>query len=181
MGLRLHQCFPDAVAASTEGAPRAELEDRVPTYLADAHALAGQGQSLLDRALRQAGDDPPAGALRPAREAVARHLTALEQRLDELGGSPSMLKDAALRLGALSWTGFFRAQPDTPPRFSAFIYAVLHLQVAGYEELAEVARLSRDDDTLDLGVRLAEENRSVAGTLFAALDEAVAHSPASRT
>jgi ferritin-like metal-binding protein YciE len=180
MGLRLHQCFPDAVAASVEGAPQAELEDRVPAYLADAHALAGQAQSLMERALGQVGDAAPAGALRPAQEAAGRHLSALERRLEELGGSPSMLKDAALRLGALSWTGFFRAQPDTPPRFAAFIYAVMHLQVAGYEELSEVARLSRDDDTLDLGVRLAEENRGLAGTLFAALGETVGQPPAGR-
>jgi ferritin-like metal-binding protein YciE len=176
MGRRVQECFRDAVAATTTDVSRSELGERVPTYLADAHALAAQGKSLIDRALGAAGDGPPAGALRPAGETADRSLSALEQRLQELGAKPSMVKDAALRLGALSWTGFFGAQPDTPPRFTAFIYAVLHLQIAGYEELADVARRAGDDTTMQLAVRLGEDTRAVAGTLFAALGETVAAS-----
>ena len=38
--------------------------------------------------------------------------------LSERGESPSSVKDAALRLGALNWGAFFGAQPDTPAKLA---------------------------------------------------------------
>ena len=53
-----------------------------------------------------------------------RHLEHLERRLADRGGSPSRVKDAALKLGALNWGGFLAAQPDTPAKLAMFAYAV---------------------------------------------------------
>ena len=51
------------------------------------------------------------------------HQRWLDERLEARGGSRSVLKDAAIRLGALNWGGFFPAQPETPGKLAVFAFA----------------------------------------------------------
>src|SRR6266542_4820897 len=75
-----------------------------------------------------------------------------------LGGSPSRLKDAAMRAGALNWGMFFQAQPDTPHKLAAFAYAFEHLEIAAYEQLKRVAARAGDEATVELADQiLAQE------------------------
>src|SRR3954469_6839162 len=72
--------------------------DALDNYLADAHALEEQAIGLLKRApsvLSGVADNPLVES--------ERHSELVERRLSDRGGSPSRLKDAALRLGALNW------------------------------------------------------------------------------
>ena len=164
---RLEGCYEDAVDASL-AAGSAELQEQLRTYLADAHALEEQSIELLERASSR--DD---GALAEAYEQhlveTRDHSEAIEERLRLLGGDPSSLKDSAMRMGALSWSTFFEAHPDTVGKLAAFAYAFEHLEIGGYEQLERVAERAGDHGTAQLATRIGEQERNAAealGSLF---------------
>jgi ferritin-like metal-binding protein YciE len=95
-------------------------------------------------------------------EETEEHLRKIERRLDERGATPSAIKDAALRLGALNWGVFFAAQPDTPAKLAGFAYAVENLEVAAYELLLRVARRAGDEETVSLAEAILGEEKSAA-------------------
>jgi Domain of unknown function (DUF892) len=97
----------------------------------------------------------------------------VEDRLHALGGDPSSLKDAALRLGGLNWAAFFRGHPDSPGKLAAFVRAFEHLEIGGYERLRRVAERADDGETAALAVRILEDERRAAERVADAFDEAV--------
>jgi ferritin-like metal-binding protein YciE len=168
---RLATCYDEAVAASFAAVGRDDLREQVRKYLADAHALETQAIELLERASGRASG--------PLGEAYQHHLVetrdqaeAVAARLEEIGGDPSTLKDAAMRLGAVNWTLFFEAHPDTPGKLAAFAYAFEHLEVGGYEQLARVAERAGDGDTRRLVDGILEQERAAATTLRELFPEA---------
>jgi ferritin-like metal-binding protein YciE len=168
---RLEQCFDEAVEASLAALDPDDLREQVTKYLADAHAIEMQSIELLERAAGR-GD----GALAQAYE---EHLVesrdqaeAFEARLDALGGGTSSLKDTAMRAGALNWTAFFAAHPDTPGKLAAFAYAFEYLEIGGYEQLKRVAARAGDVETARLAERVVAQERSAAATLRGLFPEA---------
>ena len=170
MAARIEGLFDRAADASLDGdEPAAKL----PSYLADAHAIEAQAIVLLERARNLEGPAVLAAAYEEHLEETHRHEELLERRLDELGSSPSTIKDAALRLGALNWSVFFAAQPDTPAKLAGFAFAFEHLEIASYELLARVAERAGDAATAELAARIGAEERAAAGRLHELLDTAM--------
>jgi ferritin-like metal-binding protein YciE len=173
MAERLEGLFDASVQASLDAHPTDDLKERLVSYLADAHAIEQQSIGLLERALEVS----PAGDLHAAYEQhlqeSRRHSQLVEQRLEALGGSPSGVKDAAMRLGALNWATFFKAHPDTPGKVAAFAYAFEHLEMGGYEQLIRVAERAGDAETARVARTILAEERAAAGTLAGCWDEAV--------
>jgi ferritin-like metal-binding protein YciE len=97
----------------------------------------------------------------------------VDARLDALGGSPSKLKDLAMRAGAINWGSFFSAHPDTPGKLVAFAYAFEHLEIGGYEQLRRVAQEAGDDETVTLAERILDQERTAAEKLAGSFDRAV--------
>jgi ferritin-like metal-binding protein YciE len=91
----------------------------------------------------------------------------IKARLDAHGGSPNKLQDAAMRLGALNWGGFFKAQPDSPAKLAGFNYAFEHLEIAAYEELKRVAERAGDHETVRVAERIEGEERAAANAIAA--------------
>jgi ferritin-like metal-binding protein YciE len=77
-----------------------------------------------------------------------------------------------MRLGALNWSAFFAAQPDTPGKLLAFAYAFEHLEIGGYEHLRRVAERAGDTETVALAERILAEERSAAQRFAANWDRA---------
>jgi ferritin-like metal-binding protein YciE len=172
---RLAASFDRAVAASLaeKGVPGDEIGDHVLKYLADAHAIEAQAIGLLERAPKVAGDPELARVYEEHLEETRDQQRRVGERLEALGGSPSRLKDAAMRLGALNWGGFFQAQPDTPAKLAGFAFAFEHLEIAGYELLRRVAERAGDTETVDLANAIATEERAAADRIEAGFDRAV--------
>jgi ferritin-like metal-binding protein YciE len=173
MAIRLSESWDRAVDASLDGKDPADALDH---YLADAHALEKQAIELLKRAPRTLPREL-AGVFDNHRAESERHAELVQRRLNDRGGSPSRLKDAALKLGALNWSGFFTAQPDTPAKLAMFAYAFEHLEIGGYEQLTRVARRAKDDETALVADRILPDERAAAeqihNTFDAALDAAL--------
>jgi ferritin-like metal-binding protein YciE len=172
MAERLAARFDAAAAASLGDTDPATLHERVIDYLADAHALEAQAIGLLEHAQKAAGDAGLAAIYQDHLHETREQQRLVEERLSALGGKPSRIKDAAMRLGAMNWSAFFGAQPDTPGKIAAFAYAFEHLEIAGYELLSRVALRAGDTHTVGVAERIATEERAAAHRIRASFDDA---------
>jgi ferritin-like metal-binding protein YciE len=162
MAGRLADRFDEAVDQALEEVGPDDLGDQVNTYLADLHALEGQSKELMEKSKEMDVPSPLEEAFTHHLAETEGHLRKLESRLDERGATPSALKDAALRLGALNWGLFFAAQPDTPAKLAGFAYAVENLEVAAYELVLRVARRAGDEETAALAESILSEEKAAA-------------------
>ncbi|MBW3553897.1 MAG: DUF892 family protein, partial [Gemmatimonadetes bacterium] len=130
---RIEGLFDRTVDASLRDTARDDVEDLLRTYLADAHAIEAQSIQLLEAGKEMVDEYPTLTALFAGHLEESRAQQALiEERLDAVGGHRSLLKDAAMRIGAIEWGTFFLGHPDTPGKLAAFAYAFEHLEIGGY-------------------------------------------------
>jgi ferritin-like metal-binding protein YciE len=172
MAQRLEAAFDDAVRASLRDL-QDDLTEQLRKYLADAHAIEEQAIALLERGPKLAGSPTLANIYAEHLDETRDHAEAIEARLDALGGDPSTLKDAALRLGALNWGAFFQGHPDTPGKLAPFAYAFEHLEIGGYEQLRRVAETAGDPETVEVAQRILGEERAAAQRLAELWDRAM--------
>jgi ferritin-like metal-binding protein YciE len=170
---RLESTYDNAVDASLEAVGRDDLEEQLRKYLADAHAIEEQAIALLERGPKLAGSETLANIYAEHLGETRDHAEAIESRLDELGGDPSTLKDAALRLGALNWGAFFQAHPDTPGKLAAFARAFEHLEIGGYEQLKRVAERAGDEETVRVVEQILVQEREASERIAGAFEEAL--------
>jgi ferritin-like metal-binding protein YciE len=173
MAQRLAGLFDRAVEASLRDQQPDDLGEQLNSYLSDAHAIEAQAIELLSKGSDIVGQRELAGAMEEHLVETREHQRLIEQRLEARGASPSKLKDAALRLGALNWGGFFAAQPDTPAKLAGFAYAFEHLEIGAYELLRRVAQRAGDAETVATAERILPEEREAAQTLQSLFDAAV--------
>lgn len=162
MAGRIAERFDEAVEQALREVEPDELGEQLNSYLSDVHALEGQSQKLLEKSKEMDVPEPLRAAYAHHLEETEGHLRKIEQRLEDRDSSPSTLKDAALRLGALNWGMFFAGQPDTPAKLAGFSYAVENLEVAAYELLRRVAERAGDEQTVALARSILAEEQSAA-------------------
>ena len=173
---RLAAFFDRAVDASLEAIGRDDLREQLRKYLADAHAIEEQAIALLERAPEASKEAQLIAIYEEHLVETREHAELVEARLKALGGDPSTLKDAALRLGALQWAAFFRAHPDTPGKLAAFAYAFEHLEIGGYEQLKRVAERAGDEQTARIAEQILVQERAAAERIASGFDAALAAS-----
>jgi ferritin-like metal-binding protein YciE len=162
MAGRIAAHWDDAVEQGLAQVEPDDLGDTLNTYLADVHALEGQSKKLLEKGREMDVPEALRAAFDHHLSETEGHLEKIERRLDDRGATPSALKDAALRLGALNWGVFFAAQPDTPAKLAGFSYAVENLEVAAYELLLRVARRAGDEETVAMAESILAEEKVAA-------------------
>lgn len=167
---RIENALPAAADASLEDADREDLQRKLRSYLADAHALEVQSIQLLEHSPDIAGDPELARIYREHLAETRMHARWVEERLETLGGDVSKLKDLALRAAALNWGLFFQAHRDTPGKLAVFAYAIEHLEAAGYEMLRRVAQRLEDEPTVALADRILADERAMAERVAGAFD-----------
>ncbi len=154
MSMRLEGLFDRAVEASLREQDPDNLPEQLISYLTDAHAIESQAIQLLEKGTGMAGSTQFAEALEEHLAETREHERLTASALEARGASPSKLKDATLRLGALNWGMFFQAQPDTPAKLAGFAYAFEHLEdrrlrAAGAYVASGRRHRARDDRTED--------------------------------
>lgn len=171
---RIEALFDRTAEASLQKTARDDVQDLLRTYLADAHAIEAQSIQLLQSGKEMVDDSPTLAALFTGHLEESRAQQALiEERLDAVGGKRSLLKDAAMRIGALNWGTFFLGHPDTPGKLAAFAYAFEHLEIGGYEHLRRVAARAGDQGTVEAVDGILRQERATAEKLAGAFEEAV--------
>ncbi len=170
---RLAGAFAIAAQASLREVEPDDLDEQLIKYLADAHAIERQAIELLTRGQAIAGDSALADLFEEHLGETRGHAERVEALITEKGGRTSALKDAALRVGALNWGGFFAAQPDTPGKLAAFAYAFEHLEIAGYELLRCVAAHAGDGHAVTLAESILADERAAADKIHAQFGHAL--------
>jgi ferritin-like metal-binding protein YciE len=173
MAERLEGSFDRAVEASLREQDPDDLGKQLVKYLADAHAIENQAIGLLSKGPDIVGDPQLAALFEEHLEETREHQRLVETLLDTHGAGPSSVKDAAMRLGALNWGGFFGAQLDTPAKLAGFAHAFEFLEVGAYEQLLRVARRANDDDTARAAEAILVQERAAARKIAALFDRAV--------
>ena len=174
MAGRLADNFDRSVEASLSEVDPGDLDEQLVSYLGDAHAIEAQGIQLLEQGPAIAGVGELKKAFAEHLEETRGHQAALEKRLEDHGGSPSALQDAALRLGGVNIGAFFAGQPgDSPAKLAGFAFAFEHLEVAAYEHLRRVAERAGDDETARLAERIAGDERGAAAMFRAQFEPAI--------
>jgi ferritin-like metal-binding protein YciE len=173
MAERLAGLFDRAVAASLRDQQPDDLGEQLNSYLTDAHAIEAQAIELLSKGRAIVGQGDLATAMEEHLAETHEHQRLIDERLNARGASPSKLKDAALRLGALNWGGFFGAQPDTPAKLAGFAYAFEHLEIGAYELLRRVAERAGDAETVAVAERILHQEREAAHKIHSLFDAAV--------
>jgi ferritin-like metal-binding protein YciE len=173
MAGRLESLFDRAVDASLRDLGRDDLTEQLRKYLADAHAIEMQAIQMLERAPKITEPEGLARLYEEHLEETHGHEERIRTRLEAIGGSPSRLKDAGMRLAALNWGSFFQAQPDTPAKLAGFAYAFEHLEIGGYEQLKRVAERADDLETAGAVERILSEERLAADKIAGRWDEAL--------
>ena len=150
-----------------------DRDEQLVKYLADVHSIELQALAQLRPALNIAGDE------RLCR-AFERHLAETEdqerrvrERLEELGGKPSKLKDSAGAAGGWAMAAFAASQPDTPGKLAMHAYSYEHMELAAYELLKRLAERDGDEETARMAAEIAEEEGRMAERLEECFDTAV--------
>src|SRR3954447_13637452 len=154
---RLFDHFDNAVAASLRDKGADDMQEELVKYLADAHAIEAQAIQMLEAAPKIVEDGDLAKLFEDHLDETRAQQEIVKARLDAHDASLNKLQDAAMRLGALNFGGFFKAQPDTPAKLAGFSYAFEHLEIAGYEELKRVADRAGDQESVRVAERIAGE------------------------
>ncbi len=170
MAGRLAECFDVAVDASLADVGPGDLGEQLIKYLTDAHAIEQQAVQLLESGPGLVDDEALARLFREHLEETRVQVRRLEERLHAQGASPSLVKDAALRAGALNLGGFFGVQPDTTTKLAGFAYAFEHLEIGAYELLKRVAERAGDEKTAEAAELTLAEERAAAGRIAATWD-----------
>jgi ferritin-like metal-binding protein YciE len=159
---RLEQCYDAVVEVTLREVQPTERPEQLRKYLADAHAIEQQAIAMLEKAPELSGDCPLNYLYEEHLVETREHAELIKGRLDELGGDPSSIKDAAMRMGALNWAGFFAGHPDTAGKLAAFSYAFEYLEIGGYEQLKRVALRLTDEHTATIVDRILDQERTAA-------------------
>jgi ferritin-like metal-binding protein YciE len=178
MADRIAERWDLAVDAALAEKGAEDLEKEVVKYLRDAHAIEAQALQLLEAGPAIAEFEQLANVFREHLEETREHQRLVDERLEQLGGSPARFQAGAMRASALNMGTFFKGQPDTPVKLSGFAYAFEGLEVASYELLTRTARRAGDEETASMAERILANEREaaerVAGTWDAAVDVALA-------
>lgn len=150
-----------------------DLDDQLIKYLTDAHSIEQQALEQMKRAPDIAGDPTIS-------QQFSQHLTETEQhelrvrgRLEELGASPSLLKDLAGKVTGIGFALFAKFQPDTPGKLVAHAFSYEHMELAAYDLLSRVADRAGDASTAMLARDIEEQERMMAERLESDFDRAV--------
>jgi ferritin-like metal-binding protein YciE len=161
----------DAAAAALPEHTAQDLRDRLPAQLADAHALELQSLGLLEGTRGVPLPDELRAACEEHLEQTEAHARRVRECLEAHDAGAGVLEDAARRLGRPNWS-LFHTQPDTPDRLAALLFAVEHLEIACYEQLARLAEAGVDAGTASTAREILHEERRAAARLQASFDAA---------
>ncbi|HEX5194974.1 MAG TPA: DUF892 family protein [Solirubrobacteraceae bacterium] len=173
MAQRLAGGFDRAVEAGLRELEPDDISKQLSTYLADVHAIEAQAERLLKSAPKMAEAEHLSTAFEEHLEETRHHAELVEARLGARDASPSTLKDAALRLGALNLGVFLASQQDTPAKLAGFAYAFEHLEIAAYEMLRRVASRADDDATAAIAYEILAQERAAAAKIRGLFAEAM--------
>jgi ferritin-like metal-binding protein YciE/nucleoside-diphosphate-sugar epimerase len=150
-----------------------DRDEQLVKYLADVHSIELQALAQLRAAPKIAGDERLCEAFEAHLAETEEQERRVRERLEELGGKPSKLKDAAGAAGGWGMVAFAASQPDTPGKLTMHAYSYEHMELAAYELLRRLAERDGDEVTARMAAEIAAEEKRMAERLEQSFDAAV--------
>jgi UDP-glucose 4-epimerase len=150
-----------------------DRDEQLVKYLADVHSIELQALAQLRAAPKIAGDERLGQAFEQHLVETEDQERRVRERLEELGGKPSKLKDAAGLGGGWAMVAFAGSQPDTPGKLTMHAFSYEHMELAAYELLRRLAERAGDEETARMAAEIAAEERRMAERLERSFDAAV--------
>ena len=148
-------------------------QEQLVKYLTDAHAMEEQSIQLLEKGSGMIGDEEIARVYRAHLMQSQEHREHILKRLEAHGESPSKVKDAAMKVGALGIGGAALSAPDTPVKLSAAAFAFENLEIASYRLLRRLAERTGDTETVAVVDRILEQEEAAAELVEGTFDRAL--------
>ena len=137
-----------------------EQKDLLRKYLSDMNALEGHIYQAIDKQVKGTEDEPDINpVLANIRDTLERHVTALQKRLDALGGNPANpIKEAGASI--LGWVAGLvdKLRSEEVSKNMRDNYTALSLSTVSYVMLATTALACNDRETADLAARHLKDN-----------------------
>jgi ferritin-like metal-binding protein YciE len=150
-----------------------DIRNQLEKYLSDAYSIEQQALAQLRTAPDLVGEPTLASYFREHLKETERQAEMVRERLEAHGGSPSMLKDAVMKLGGKGFLLFARMQPDTPGKLTAHAHSYEALELASYELLLRVAERAGDPQTVAVASSIRDQERAMRDRLASGFDAAV--------
>lgn len=147
-------------------------QEQVVHFVSDMYSVEEQALAQLVSAPAVVGEPSLAEAFRVHFQETQLQADAVRQRLEELGGSPSTIKDAVMRLGGKGFLLFAQALPETPGRLVDHAYSYEAMEWAGYDLLMRFAHRAGDHATAELAKKIRSEERMMMDRLQRGFDAA---------
>ena len=147
-------------------------EDQLEHYLVDVYSIEQQALAQLRTAPEIAGGAKLSHHFREHLAETEQQAEMVKDRLEAVGGSPSKVKDAVMRLGGKGFLLFARVQPDTPGKLAAHAHAYEALEYAAYDLLIRAAQKAGDQETVRVATLIREQEGAMRDRLATDFDEA---------
>lgn len=153
------------------------IHEELVHFLSDIYSVELQALAQLVTAPDMAGDPSIADDFRTHHRETERQAELVRQRLEANGGSPSVVKDAVMKLGGKGFLLFAKLQSETPGRLLVHSYSYEAMEWAGYALLAKLAERAGDVETAEIAREIQAEEREMMRRLEDGYDavESVAH------
>ena len=152
-------------------------QEELVHFLSDMYSVELQALAQLKAAPEMAGDPGLATDYQMHCTETETHAERVRERLEALGGSPSAVKDAVMKLGGKGFLLFAKMQSETPGRLLAHSYSYEAMEWAGYAVLIRLAELGGDPATAETARFVQAEERAMMERLARGYDaaEGVSH------
>lgn len=152
-------------------------QEQLVHFLSDMYSVEQQALAQLVSAPDLAGDSTISQDFRAHYAETETHAELVRECLEAQGGSPSMIKDAVMRLGGKGFLLFARAMPETTGHLLAHAYSYEAMEWAGYEMLLRFAEKAGDSRTAGVAKTIRAQERDMMQRLEHSFDaaEAVSH------
>jgi ferritin-like metal-binding protein YciE len=154
-----------------------DRQQEVIHFLSDLYSVEQQALVQMTDAPQLAGDEPLAEAFRTHEQETREHARLVGDRLEQLGGSTSALKDAVMKLGGRGFLLFARSLPETPGRLLSHACSYEAMEWAGYTMLVTMAEHAQDSQTAAVGRTIRGQEQAMRDRLAGRLGavEALVH------
>src|SRR3954470_5478821 len=142
--------------------PPHDIDDQLTSHLTDVHAIELQALEQMRLAPRVAGDRSLAAIFHDHFDETAGHEVLVREQLERRGARPSVVKDAAGRVGGWGMVLFARLNPDAPGKLAMHAYSYEHMELAAYELLRRMAARADDAHLVALAEQIGGQERAMA-------------------
>ena len=139
----------------TEEAPMADLNEQLNKHIDEAIAMEQNVLRMLDGMIETTHVQEIKADFRHHKVETQEHLSRLQRRLEDRGGSTSMVREAGGVMGALMKSVVDKVRQEKAGRNARDGYATEHLEIASYQLLERVADRAGDTETAEV----ARQNR----------------------